>query len=155
MDSDSTEGQAAMYAAELDAAHERARRAYAARDCAEYLAVFHPDLEYTQLNGRTINRDQLGRDVATQLARVDTAASEYQRDDMSVGAAGDVTELVDQRASVAVRSFGFVRREWSVRRRGRYQWLRTSAGWQIRRVQIVSEEVVPVRTRLSFGCSWA
>ena len=149
MDSVSTAGHDGSYAAELDAAHERARRAYAARDGAEYLAIFHPDLEYTQLDGRTIGREELGRDVSAQLARVDAATSEYHRDEISVNTAGDVTELLDQRASFAVRAFGFVRREWSVRRRGRYQWSRTSAGWQIRRVQILSEEVLPVRTRLS------
>ncbi|HUQ98066.1 MAG TPA: hypothetical protein VM166_01350 [Gemmatimonadaceae bacterium] len=141
---------ATAYAAELDAAHDRARRAYAARDSAEYLRLFHPALEYTQLDGRTISREQLGRDVAAQLARVDTATSEYHRHEISVGEGGEVTELVDQRASFAVRAFGFLRREWSVRRRGRYQWLRTASGWQIRRVQILTEEVLPVSTQLSF-----
>ncbi|HUQ18227.1 MAG TPA: hypothetical protein VM099_01330, partial [Gemmatimonadaceae bacterium] len=137
------------YVAELDAAHERAKRAYAARDSAEYLEIFHPDLEYTQLDGRTISRDQLRQNVSTQLAHVDTAASEYHRDELIVGSPSEVTEVVDQTATFSVRAFGLIRREWRVDRRGRYQWCRTSAGWQIRRVQIISEKVIPLRTQLS------
>jgi hypothetical protein len=150
MDSDSTAGRDAAIAIEIDVAHDVARRAYSDRDAAAYMTVFHPELEYVQFDGRTIGRDQLVRDVRDQLARVHTATSEYRRDSMSVESADDVTEFVVQRASFTVRAFGVVRREWSVQRRGRYQWVRTLAGWQIRRVQILSEEVLPVRTWLSF-----
>jgi hypothetical protein len=150
MDSDSIARRDAAIAMELDVAHAVARRAYSDRDAAGYMTIFHPDLEYTQLDARTIGRDQLVRDVREQLARVHTATSEYRRDAMTVESAGDATEVLVQRASFTVRAFAVLRREWSVQRRGRYQWLRTSSGWQIRRVQILSEEIMPPRSWLSF-----
>ena len=150
MESDSTSRRDATIGVELDVAHDIARRAYSDRDPAAYATLFHPDLEYAQLDGRTIGRDQLVRDVQKQLTRAHSAVSEYRRDALNVESTSDATEFVVQHASFTVRALGVFRREWSFRRRGRYQWLRTSAGWQIRRVQILSEEVLPARTWLSF-----
>jgi hypothetical protein len=129
-------------AAELDAAHDRARAAYARRDVDAYMAMFHPALAYTQPDGRTIGHEQLARDVRAQLARVDTATSEFRREALEVRDAGTATETLEQRATFAVRAFGFLRREWTVSRRGRYEWVRTAATWQIRRVEVLWEEVV-------------
>jgi|ERR1041385_6225569 hypothetical protein len=136
-------------AAELDAAHERARRAYATRDLAAYIEIFHPDLEYRQPDGRTIGRDRLARDVRDQLDRVHFAASEFRRESLALGADGvSATEEGEQRATFEVRAFGVVRRIWSVRRRGRYEWVCGAAGWQIRRVDVLREEVT---SRVAFG----
>ena len=138
-------------AAELDAAHERARRAYADRDAQAYVELFHPDLRYTQHDGRIIGREQLARDVRQQLARVRTATTEFRRETLEVSGPDAATEVLEQRATVEVRAFGVVRRVWSVRRRGRYGWVRAPAGWQLHRVEVLAEEVERVRTGLAFG----
>lgn len=134
--------------AELDAAHDRARAAYARRDVDAYMAMFHPDVAYTQPDGRIIGYEQLARDVRAQLARVDSATTEFRREALEVGDAATATETLEQRATFAIRAFGFLRRDWSVSRRGRYEWVRGAATWQLRRVEVLWEEVVG---RLSVG----
>jgi len=135
-------------AAELDATHDRARAAYARRDVDAYMAMFHPEVAYTQPDGRTIGHEQLARDVRAQLARVHSATTEFRREALEVRDAATATETLEQRATFAVRAFGFLRRDWSVSRRGRYEWVRTAATWQLRRVEVLWEEVA---SRLSVG----
>jgi hypothetical protein len=138
----------ASIAADLDAVHDRARAAYARRDVDAYMEVFHPALTYTQPSGRTIGREQLGRDVRAQLARVDHATTEFRREALEVRDLQTATETLEQRATFAVRAFGFLRREWTVSRRGRYEWIRAGGTWQLRCVDVLSEETVG---RLSVG----
>jgi hypothetical protein len=140
--------EAKTVGAELDAAHDRAHAAYAARNADAYMAIFHPTLAYTQLDGRTIGREQLARDVRSQLARVDTATSEFRREALELPSPGTATETLEERATFSVRAFGFLRREWSLSRRGRYEWVRTADTWQIRRVTVLSETL---RGRFSVG----
>lgn len=87
---------------------DRARRAFASRDLGAYMAVFHHDLEYTQADGRTIDRAKLAQDVNAQLASVCAAASEFHREVLNVGHAGDATEIFEQRASYTTRALGVV-----------------------------------------------
>jgi hypothetical protein len=56
-----TSDEADRIAAELDAAHDRAHAAYAARDAEAYMSIFHPTLAYTHSDGRTIGREELAR----------------------------------------------------------------------------------------------
>jgi hypothetical protein len=137
-------------AVKLDAAHECARRAYADRNVLGYMETFHPDLEYVQRDGRTIGRAQLATDVRSQLARVERATSDYRREALEVQNSREATEVLEQEATFAVSAFGVIHREWSVRRRGRYHWLQTNGAWQIRRVEVLSEQVTTTRTWLGF-----
>jgi hypothetical protein len=140
-----------VVSAELDAAHERARRAYAARDTGSYMDTFHPTLEYRQHNGRTIGREQLGGDVRAQLQNVNAAASTFRRTALAPSADhASATEEGEQSATFERRAFGIVRRVWTVQRRGRYEWIRTEDGWQIRRAEILDEKVTS-HVSLSFG----
>ena len=150
MDSDAATGRldSGSVGAELDAAHDRARAAYARRDAKAYMTIFHPALTYAQADGRTIGHEQLARDVRDQLARVDTAATEFRREALELRDPATATETLEQRASFAVRAFGILRREWTVRRRGRYEWVRTAGTWQLRRVEVLAEEVT---NRFSVG----
>ena len=128
--------------AELDAVHERARKAYLERDLAAYLGTFHEDLEYRQVDGRTIGRERLERDVRKQLGRVHAAATEFRRDMLEISPDGvSAVEEGEQHARFEVRAFAVVHRAWSLRRRGRYEWVRSTAGWQIRRVEVLQEEM--------------
>ena len=132
----------------LDAAHERARRAYAQRDAAAYMAIFDADLAYTRLDGEVIGRERLARDVRAQLARVHRAASEYRRESLEARGADEAVEVIEQRATYAVRAFWVLHREWTVRRRGRYGWVHAASAWQIREVRVLAEEVAASRTWL-------
>ena len=105
------------------------------------MAVFHPALQYAQRDGQTIDRERLARDVRSQLARVSSSTTDYRREALEVLRDGGALEVLEQRATLQVRAFGFLRREWTVRRSGRYEWERTASGWQIRRVDVLTEEV--------------
>jgi Domain of unknown function (DUF4440) len=137
-------------AAELDAAHARAREAYGRRDAAGYLGAFHPELQYAQPDGQTIDRARLARAVRAQLARAHCVTTDYRRESLEPLPDGGAREVLEQRAAFRVRAFGVLNREWSVRRRGRYEWARTPDGWQIRRVEVLAEDVT-ARTWLGFG----
>ena len=126
--------------AELDATHARGREAYMRRDAAAYIAWFHPRLEYVQSDGQTIDRDQLASDISAQLAAVHRATTEFVRESLRLLPEGAL-EVLEQRATFEVRAFGVLHREWSVRRRGRYEWTRTTDGWQVRRVEVLSEQI--------------
>jgi hypothetical protein len=76
-----------------------------------------------------------------------SADTEFRRETLEVdGGSGIATETLEQRATFQARAFGIVCREWTIRRRGRYEWLRTADGWKLRRVQVLGEEVLPART---------
>jgi hypothetical protein len=136
---------------ELDAAHERARRAYAERNVVAYMRTFHPALEYRQRDGQTIGCEQLASDVKAQLDRVSSASSTFRRTALVSNEDGaSAIEEGEQSATYEVRAFGVLRRVWSVQRRGRYEWVRTAEGWQIRRVEIL-HELLTSRMSLAFG----
>lgn len=134
--------------AELDAAHDRARDAYARRDAAAYMSTFHRDLEYTQADGHTIGRDHIARQVRSQLARVHRASTAYHRQKLEAINASRAREVLEQDATFELRVFGILHREWKVHRRGRYEWERSEDGWQIRRVDVLSEKIT---SRTWFG----
>lgn len=133
-----TDSSAQRIAAELDAAHERAHRAFAARDLEAYMAGFSPALVYHQLNGTSISREQLTRDVRRQFARLNRAVSTYRREKLEfVG--DEVRELIEQRAQGLVTAFVVVHRAWDLKRRGLYQWHKGRGGWQITEVTVLEE----------------
>ncbi len=128
-------------AAELDAVHRRAHAAYLRRDLDAFMAVFHPGLAYTQADGRTIGHAELARDMRAQFARIGTATTQFHRATLEVLDEETATETLEQRGTFVVRAFGFLKREWTVSRRGRYEWSRNAETWRIRRVEIFTEDV--------------
>ena len=136
-------------AVELDAAHERARRAYDRRDATAYIDMFHEDLEYKQRDGRTIGRNQLASDVRVQLSRMHAATTSFHRRTLDIDGDGRAAvEVVDQHATFETRAFWLIHREWIVQRHGRFEWIRTAAGWRIRRVEVITEDI---RSRIWVG----
>lgn len=125
---------------ELDAAHGEAKEHYRNKNIAAYMRVFTPDLKYRQANGKLIGKEQLARDLWSQLAQVEGVDSSYRRESLQWEGEMAVEHLV-QIASVTVRRFLILRRTWHVHRRGRYVWVRTSEGWRIREVEILDERV--------------
>jgi hypothetical protein len=125
---------------ELDSAHERARAAFTAKDVSAYMATFSPLLEYRQLNGNTINRDQLARDVQSQMVGLKSVGSSFKR--LSLDIEGDsVVETLEQEAFAEYVVFFFFKRRWTVHRTGRYRWSKTPEGWRIIRVEVLNESI--------------
>jgi hypothetical protein len=128
-------------AAELDAAHAAAKRAYLARDLVAYMDVFLPDLTYHQPDGRVIGRDRLAQDVANQFANVGGMDSSYVRESIE-NYGSDVIEVLEQTAWAEVVAFFVIKKKWRLKRRGRYVWTQTSAGWRIKHVEVLEEKVL-------------
>ena len=78
-------------AAELEARHAEARRAFEARNIAAYRSLFSPALAYRQQDDKVIDRDALMRDVARQLRALSRIHSAYQRAALVI-ANGEATE---------------------------------------------------------------
>jgi ketosteroid isomerase-like protein len=144
-------GDSTTLAAELDAAHARAQHAFSTKDLAAYMAMFAPDLRYTQLNGKTIGRDELARDVTHQLRTVRSAESSFSRASLEPSDSGAV-EVVVQNITADVDAFwGLVHRHWQMQRKGRYVWKKTDNVWQIAEVRVLEERIVDSKIR--FGLS--
>lgn len=78
--------------------------------------------------------------------------SSYRRESLEVSGERAV-EVVVQDAVAEVGAFlGIVRREWRVRRRGRYLWTDTGDGWQIAHVHVLEETVTG--SRVWFRLPW-
>ncbi|HEU5179877.1 MAG TPA: nuclear transport factor 2 family protein [Candidatus Polarisedimenticolia bacterium] len=128
-------------AAELDELHRQAKESFRQRDVAGTMGIFARDLRYRQANGSVISWDDLARDVAAQLAKVESAASDYTRESLQVDGERAI-EVLEQRASVTMRRFLIFQSVLRVERRGRYLWTRTPGGWRIREVEILHEQVL-------------
>jgi ketosteroid isomerase-like protein len=125
---------------QLDGVHEEAKEHYRSKNIAAYMQMFTSDLRYRQADGRMIGKEQLARDLWSQLAQVEGVDSSYRRESLQLEGEMAV-ELLTQVASVTVRRFLILRRTWHVHRRGRYVWVRTSEGWRIREVEVLDERV--------------
>ena len=127
---------------ELDASHVSAMRAFSRRDLDAYRQAFSPTLTYQQVDGRIIGRNQLMRQVAQQFRRLTYAKSSFVRERMSI-VGDEVTEFLLQEAYLEATAFGFLRRSWTLSRRGEYVWSKLGEIWVIQRVKVLSETVLP------------
>ena len=128
----------------------RARQAFEAKDLVAYMAMFAPELAYTQQYGQVIDRSSLARDVAKQFRTLDSVESSYHRESLELTQTGAVEVLV-QHGSGRVAAFGgLLRREWKLLRKARYIWERRPDGWCIVEVEVLDEVV---GAKLRFGLS--
>lgn len=138
------EASSSQVIAELDAMHDRARRALASRDLPAYRDLMAPDLKYRQVDGRTLDRDRLMRDVAAQFRRLDRLESSFSREHIEIGEER-ATETLTQSGSVGVSVFLVVHRTWDFTRKGRYTWRKSQGRWSIEEVEVLEEQVSPGR----------
>jgi hypothetical protein len=130
----------AEIAAALDSRHAAANAAFVNKDIATYEDLFGRDLQYRQVNGTTIDRLHLMRDVQRQFALFRRADSHFVRENLQSDAEG-VRETLLQTAIAEVVAFGFLRRVWRVERRGCYTWAIEDGKWKIVRVDVLDETV--------------
>ncbi|MEW6278622.1 MAG: hypothetical protein AB1758_08385 [Candidatus Eremiobacterota bacterium] len=127
---------------EVEAAHERAREAFGARDVEGTMAGFSRRLRYRQLDGRWTGWVDLRRDVQRQFASLRASGSRYEIEGFTQTGTAEVTETLSQTAWAEVVAFLFLRRRWTIRRRARYVWtLEEDGQWRISEVQILEETV--------------
>jgi hypothetical protein len=127
-------------AAAVDSRHADARAAFNARNIEAYRDLFSEDLRYERTDGKVIDKSQLMRDVQAQFRRVNRADSSFVRHDLVVDD-GNVSETLIQHAVVEASAFRFVRRTWSLERRGRYTWALEDGQWRIIQVTVADEHV--------------
>ena len=137
-------GAASQILAELDAMHDLARNAFACRDLAAYRDLMAPDLRYRQADGRTIDRDQLMRDVAAQFRRLNRFRSSFSREHIEIGE-DRATETLTQSGSVGTSAFLVVHRTWDFTAKSRYIWRKSEGRWWIEEVEVLEEQVSPGR----------
>ena len=127
-------------ARELDLLHEHAKHAFADKNLEAYMSGFSSKLNYKQPNGKTIGFDQLARDIKVQFDRVDEAGSSYERESLDVDGDRAIQVLIQNAWAVETILF-FFKRRWLIKRKGKCEYERTSAGWKIVKVEVLEERV--------------
>jgi ketosteroid isomerase-like protein len=126
---------------ELDRIAAQVRDAFQRRDLDGVMCIYSSDLEYTQPNGVTIDRDKLARDIATQLNQVDSFRLSGIRESLKL--AGDCAiEVSTQEITYTTRAFWFLSRTWNLSRRSKRWWKQTDEGWRIRKVIVLEERQI-------------
>jgi len=123
---------------ELDAAHERAKASYKAKDLGGFMAMFAADLKYKQPDGKTIGWEDLAHDVGAQFMAVEEMDTAYVRESLQVDN-DTVIEVLNQTAHLTMRYWLFFKRTLHLSRRGRYRWRQSREGWKIQDVEVLSE----------------
>ena len=125
---------------EIDGLHVSANEALKKKDFESYAGHFSKDLEYKQLNGRTINKTKLVNDIAVYFKRVLNSSSDYQRITFQIGNDKIIERLV-QKSQIAIKVFFFFSKKWTIEREGIYEWKKNNNKWKIIRVEIIDEKV--------------
>jgi hypothetical protein len=125
---------------EIDKTHLAANLALKNRDFDAYLGYFSDDLTYKQLNGKTIDKDQLSDDTKRYFYRIKSFDSKYTR--LSSSFENDLfSEKLVQKATATVRIFIFFSKKWSVEREGIYKWKKADGDWKIFDVEVTREKI--------------
>jgi ketosteroid isomerase-like protein len=127
-------------ASALDAEHLKARDAFRRKDERAYMEIFTDDLSYEQPDGRVIGREQLRKNVRSQLTVLHSAEGSYKREELELHGQ-EVTEHLRQTTSFTSRHFGILYRTWNIHRAGKYVWIKTDDGWRVRLVIVLQESV--------------
>lgn len=124
----------------IDNAHIAANEAQQNKDFDFYMDFFTDDLQYKQLNGKTIGKKQLAANVKHYFNRVKSLSSRYQRTEINFSA-NEVTERLIQHSEVSIRVFVFFSKKWTVEREGIYKWKLIDSAWKIFKVEVLREKI--------------
>ncbi|PWK78521.1 hypothetical protein LX99_02365 [Mucilaginibacter oryzae] len=124
----------------IDNAHIAANEAQQNKDFDFYMDFFTDDLQYKQLNGKTIGKKQLAANVKHYFNRVKSLSSSYQRTEINFSA-NEVTERLIQHSEVSIRVFVFFSKKWTVEREGIYKWKLIDGAWKIFKVEVLREKI--------------
>lgn len=110
------------------------------KDINLYLNVFSDSLQYTQLNGKAINKAQLFEHTKAYFNRIKSVGHSYKAIDSYSIENNIYTEYVSQDTSVYVRAFVIFLVKWNVKRKGIYVWRIEEGNWKIISVKILEEK---------------
>jgi len=125
---------------EIDKAHFASNEAQLDKDFDLYMSIFSAELQYKQLNGKTIEKKQLANNVKSYFDRVKSLSSSYQRTEIDF-TDGKITETLIQYSEVSLRIFIFFSKKWTVEREGIYEWIKEKDQWRIGRVEVLEEKI--------------
>ncbi len=128
-------------AAELDALRAHSQQVYSSKDIDAYRELFTADLQYTQPDGKTIDRSQLMKDVEEQFARLHSMGTTFIRHSLKLHSDGRVTETMAQSSWIKLKVFLFFKRQWNVERYGEYTYRKIGSSWRIEKVVVLNEKV--------------
>ncbi len=124
----------------VDNLHIKANQDIKNKNLDEYMSIFSDDLNYTQLNGKTINKKRLIHDQRNYWSRILEVNSKYERLDCKFE--HDLfTENLTQIGTVWIRVCIFFRKKWTYRRKGKYVWRQINGHWKICQVEILEEKI--------------
>lgn len=125
---------------EIDNVHKLVNDALKLKQFDRYIECFSDDLLYKQLNGKTIGKKQLVKDIRHYFGRIRKFSSTYEREDYSIEN-DRVIENIVQESNVSLRIFIFFSKNWTIEREGTYEWMKVNGSWKIFKVQILKEKV--------------
>jgi hypothetical protein len=124
----------------IDTIHERGHAAIQKKNLEEYLSIFSDELEYTLIDGKTIDKAQLLIDQKAYFSRLVYSNSRYER--LSFELKGnEFEEILQQNAEIAIRVFIFLKKTWKVSRKGIYSWTLHENDFKIKKVKILEEKI--------------
>ena len=125
---------------EIDKMHLAANQALKNKDFDTYIGYFSDDLKYKQLNGKTINKNQLSNDTKRYFYHIKSFDGIYNRLSSSFENDSFIEKLA-QDATVTTRVFIFFPKKWVVRREGTYKWKKVNGDWKISDVEVTNEKI--------------
>jgi len=131
---------ATLVITEVDKTHLAANLALENRDFDTYIGYFSDDLKYKQLNGKTIDKNQLSYDTKRYFYRIKSFDGTYNR--LSSSFENDLfIEKLVQKVAVTIRVFIFFSKKWVVEREGTYKWKKVNGDWKISDVEVTNEKI--------------
>lgn len=125
---------------EIDEMHQLSNEALVQKRFDDYINIFSDNLIYKQLNAKIIDKKQLTKDISSYFSRLKIATSHYERKDFSIEG-NRFTETLIQNATASIKIFFFFKKNWTVEREGKYQWIKNGDNWKIEKVEVLNERV--------------
>jgi len=124
---------------DIEKVHLDSQKTLRQKDINLYLSRFSDSIQYTQLNGKTIDKVQLRKDTLAYFDRIHSVDHIYTRDSYSIEN-NILTEYISQDTSVYIRAFIIFLVKWNVKRKGIYSWQTEEGRWKIVSVKISEEK---------------
>jgi hypothetical protein len=125
---------------EIDIIHKEANNALKNKQLDLYVGCFGDDLQYKQLNGKTIGKKKLITDIRKYFNRIRNFSGDYERKEFTVEN-DKIIEKVVQHSKVAIKVFIFFSKNWTIEREGIYEWKKIRNVWKIVKVEILKERI--------------
>ena len=124
----------------IDNIHEKGLAAIRQKNLPAYMSIFSDDIEYTQIDGKTIKKAQFLKDQKAYFLRLVYSNSSYERLSYEIKD-NEFEEILLQNAEISIRVFIFFKKTWIVKRKGNYCWTLSNNQLKIKKVKILEERI--------------